>query len=216
MELDEVMRTTFTCRDFTDQQVEDSDIEEIIELARFAPSGGNRQPNRVVVVREPGTKAVLRDCATPPLRVYMEQVGAGEAPWNTINPTTVDAEALLAETGPIDFLQFLENAPVLLCIGADLSEIASFDVTLDRVGVISGASIYPFAWNILLAARSRGMGGALTTFSTYGEPRAQEVLGFPPHVALAAVMPLGYPRKQLTKLSRKPVADIVRYERWTD
>jgi len=47
-------------------------------------------------------------------------------------------------------------APVLLMLCVDLSVIASTDADLDRVGVISGASIYPFAWSILLAARAEG------------------------------------------------------------
>lgn len=216
MELSEVIRTTFACREFVDEPVDDADIEAIIELARFAPSGGNRQPNRVVVVRDAETRRVLRESATPTMRVYVEQTTAGEAPWNTIEPSSVDHVEVMAGDEPIEFLSFLETAPVLLCIGVDLSVVASFDRFHNRVGVISGASIYPFVWNLLLAARDRGLAGALTTMCCGDEARVQEQLGFPAHVALAAVVPLGRPVKQLTKLSRKPVADIVRYERWTD
>lgn len=216
MELSEVMRTTFTCRSFTDQPVTDADIEAIVELARFAPSGGNRQPARVVAVRDQTTKAALRRAAEPAMRVYMAQVGAGEAPWNTITPTTVDVDERWNAAEPVDFVQFVEDAPVLLVVGADLSVVASFDSVLDRVGVISGASIYPFVWNLLLAARDRGMGGALTTMVAGMEAEAQRLVGFPDHVAVAAVVPIGYPVKQLTKLRRKPVEEILRHERWDD
>jgi nitroreductase len=216
MDLSLAMTTTFACREFTDEPVTDEQIEAIIELARFAPSGGNRQPNRVVVVRNPDTKHRLRIIAERAMRVYLAQVAADEAPWNTINRTSVDVEALWNGDESVPFLQFLEDAPVLLAIGADLSQIASFDSGLDRVGVISGASIYPFVWNILLAARSMGLAGALTTMTSADETWAQGVLGFPSHVAVAAVVPLGRPRKQLTKLTRAPVSDLVRYERWTD
>jgi len=82
--------------------------------------------------------------------------------------------------------------------------------------VISGASIYPFVWNLLLAARDHGLGGALTTVCSGVEGEGERLLGFPPEVALAAVVPLGYPVKQLTKLSRKPVGELLRYERWSD
>ena len=47
-DLDTVMRTTFACREWTDEPVADDEIEAIVDLARFAPSGGNRQPNRLV------------------------------------------------------------------------------------------------------------------------------------------------------------------------
>jgi len=216
MELDEVMRTTFSCREFTDEPVSDADIEAIIDHARFAPSGGNRQPARVVAVRDRDTLAALRSCAEPAMRVYLAQMAAGEAPWNTIDPSSVDIAERWHAAEPVEFLRFLDNAPVALCVGVDLSVVASFDSQLDRVGVISGASIYPFVWNILLAARNRGLAGALTTMCVGQEAAAQDLLGFPDHVALAAVVPLGHPVRQLTKLSRKPVADLLRYERWSD
>ncbi|MFN3215809.1 MAG: nitroreductase family protein [Acidimicrobiales bacterium] len=216
MELAEVMTTAFSCREFTDEPVSDADIEAMMALARFAPSGGNRQPWRVVAVRDGATKTALRRAAEPAMRVYMAQVAAGEAPWNTIVPTSVDVEERWNADDPVEFLAFLEAAPVLLCVGVDLSVVASFDSRLDRVGVISGASIYPFVWNLLLAARDRGLAGALTTMCVGEEAAAQEALGFPSHVALAAVLPIGHPRRRLTKLSRLPVDDLLRYERWDD
>ena len=80
--------------------------------------------------------------------------------------------------------------------------------------MISGASVYPFVWNILLAARHEGLGGTLTTMPVIGESKIQELLGIPSHVALAAVIPMGRPVKQLTKLRRKPVEEIASLERW--
>jgi len=85
---------------------------------------------------------------------------------------------------------------------------------MTRVGIISGASIYPFAWNILLAARHEGFAGTITTLAAAQEPRLQERLGLPRHVAVCAVMPLGRPVRQLTKLRRKTVAEFAMVERW--
>ena len=108
----------------------------------------------------------------------------------------------------------LKGAAVVLVIGVDLKVVASTDQNLERVGVISGASIYPFAWNILLAARHEGFAGTITTLAIAEEPRIQALLGIPSHVAVAAVMPLGRPVKTLTKLKRKPVAEFAMLERW--
>jgi len=80
--------------------------------------------------------------------------------------------------------------------------------------VISGASIYPFAWNVLLAARQEGFAGTITTLAVAQEPKIQALLGIPAHVAVAAVMPLGRPVKQLTRLKRKAVEEFATLERW--
>jgi nitroreductase len=92
--------------------------------------------------------------------------------------------------------------------------VASTDQYLDRVGIISGASIYPFAWNILLTARHEGYGGTITTLAVAQEPKLKELLDIPPHIAVCAIMPLGRPVRQLTKLRRKPVPEFAMRERW--
>ena len=214
MELYEVMRTTFAAREFTEQPVSDATIAKILEEARFAPSGGNRQGWHVLVVREDASRAVLRDLIAPQMQRYVAQVKAGEAPLNTINPSRVSAEQTAQTQVPQTMLDNLTGAPVILLVFVDLSVVASFDSHLDRVGVISGASIYPFVWNILLAARNEGLGGTLTTFAAGAEEEVKAHFGVPSEMALAAMIPMGQPVKQLTKLTRKPVADFVRKEHW--
>ena len=214
MELYEVMRTTFAAREFTDQPVSDGTIAKILEEARFAPSGGNRQGWKVLVVREDSSRAVLRELIAPQMRRYVAQVKAGEAPLNTIHTSRVSDEEVAVTQVPERMLDNLTGAPVLLLVFVDLSVVASFDRHLDRVGVISGASIYPFVWNILLAARHEGLGGTLTTFAAGAEADVKAHFGVPDEMALAAMIPMGQPVKQLTKLTRKPVADFVRKEHW--
>ena len=53
----------------------------------------------------------------------------------------------------------------MLVITVDLRYVAAMDQHLDRIGVVSGASVYPLVWNILLAARNEGYGGTLTTMA---------------------------------------------------
>ena len=66
--------------------------------------------------------------------------------------------------------------------------VAAIDQNLDRIGVIPGASVYPFVWNILLAARNEGYGGVLTTMAVAEEPRVKELLGIPDDYAIAAAV----------------------------
>jgi nitroreductase len=214
-ELEHVMRTTFAAREFTDDPVPDEDLVAILDLARFAPSGGNRQGWTVIAVRDPDTKAQVVRHGAAALRLYVAQRAAGENPWNTIDPSSIDPASIdHDDDAAIDWYLAIAEAPVLLVIGVDLKVVASVDRDLDRVGVASGGSIYPFVQNLLLAARARGYAGTLTTFFSAEESQVQQVLGLPSHIALAALIPLGRPRRELTKLTRKPVSDFARLERY--
>jgi len=214
MDLDEALRTTFSCRDFTADPLPDAVLTEILDRARFAPSGGNRQGWKVIVVRDASTRAKLAKLTEFGAKRYIAQQKNGENPWNTIDPPRVDA-ATIERTEPMPrLIEPVLRAPVILVICVDLKVVASTDQDLDRVGIISGASIYPFAWNILLAARGRGYAGTITTLAVAQEPKVKELFGLPPHVAVAAVMPLGRPVKQLTKLRRKEVPEFTMVERW--
>lgn len=213
MELTDVMRTTFACREFTDEPVPDDVIYQILDVARFAPSGGNRQGQRVIVVRDPEVRGRLADLCRPAMVRYMVQASRGEPPWNTVLPTTVDDDELARVRVESPFLDSLSQVPVVLVVAVDLSVVASFDRHIDRVGVISGASVYPFVQNILLAARNLGYGGVITTSLASQEPAAQALLGLPPHHAIAAMIPLGRPKRQLTKLRRRPVEQFATLER---
>ncbi len=214
MELDQVMRTAFAAREFVDEPVPDEVLYRILDNARFAPSGGNRQGWRVIIVRDRDTRAALRQLIVPTLQLYLAQMQAGESPFNTVNESRVDPALARDVTVPESLLDNVVGAPALLVVCVDLSVVASFDRDLPRIGVISGASIYPFVWNILLAARNEGYGGALTTFLTGREPDAQKLLGLPEHLAVAALLPIGRPVKQLTALRRNPVEDFAMLDRW--
>lgn len=214
MELTDVMRTTFACREFTDEPMPDDVLYRVLDTARFAPSGGNRQGQRVIVVRDADTRRKLADLCRPAMLRYMVQTRHGEAPWNTVLPSAVDTDALGDWRVESPFLDGLAEVPVVLIVAVDLSVVASFDSELDRIGVISGGSIYPFVQNILLAARDAGYGGVITTSIASAESAAQELLGLPPHYAIAAMIPLGRPVRQLTRLRRRAVEEFTTVDRF--
>lgn len=214
MELYDVLRTTFAAREFTTDPLPDETLVKILDNARFAPSGGNRQGARVIVVRDRKMREDIAALTVPAARRYAAQRQAGENPWNPVDPPRVSAEAIARTAVPASLTEPLLRAPVALVVCVDLKVVAATDQHLDRVGIIGGASIYPFVWSILLGARNEGFGGVLTTIAVAEEPKLRELLGIPPHVAVAAVVPLGRPVKQLTKLRRKPVAEIAMHERW--
>ncbi len=214
MELYEVMRTTFAAREYTGDPMPDEVLYEILENARFAPSGGNRQGNRVIVVRDAETRDSLAKLNEPAAKRYIAQINAGESPWNAVTPTKVTAEDIEATPAAPMLMEPFRNASVVLVFIVDLKAVASIDQNLDRVGVVSGASIYPFVWNVLMGARQAGFGGALTTLAIAQEPKVKALLNIPDDFAVSAVVPLGRPVKQLTKLKRRPVEELATRERF--
>jgi nitroreductase len=80
--------------------------------------------------------------------------------------------------------------------------------------VVSGASVYPLVWNILLAARSEGYGGTLTTMAVPEEVQIRDLLSIPDTHAVAALLPLGKPTRQLSKLHRRPVEEFTTRDRF--
>jgi nitroreductase len=214
MELFDVMRTTFAAREFTDDPLPDSTLYRIIDNARFAPTGGNRQGTHIIAVRDAAVRERLAELTIPGAQRYLAQAKAGESPWNPIKPTGVSA-ATIADTKVADqFTEPLRRAAVVLVITVDLAYVAAMDQDLDRIGVISGASVYPLVWNILLGARNEGYGGTLTTMAVPEEPRVRELLGIPDTHAVAAVVPIGKPVRQLSKLRRRSVEEFTTRDRF--
>jgi nitroreductase len=212
MELSDVLRTTAAVREFTDEPVTDEQLYAVLELARFAPSGGNRQGGHVTVVRDRATRERLVELTAPGAKRYGAQVAAGENPWNTVVPSRVTDEEVAAFPVPPHFERPILEAPVLLVVSVDLAVVAATDSQLDRVGVVAGGSVFPLAWNILVAAREQGLGGTLTTMAVAEEAGVKELLHLPDSHALATIIPLGHPVKQLTKLRRAAVEEFATLE----
>jgi len=218
MELLQAMRTTPSTREFTDDPLPDDVLYEILENARFAPNGGNRQAWRVIVVRDPTTKQEIANLYELGMREYAAHTRAGLVPFVAAEAhhrsgPAVDLEA--ARKVPLDRdASYLAKVPVLLVILVDLANLSAVDSGLDRLSLSAGASVYPLAHNILLAARDLGYGGHITSVLARQEPALRELLGIPSNYALATMLPLGKPVKEITKLRREPVEQFVSVERF--
>lgn len=208
-----LLRSTGAVRRFTDRTVDDSVVHDILDDARFAPSGGNRQPWRVAVVRDRALRRQLGDLMQPVWDDYIAVRNSGRTPYNVVDGEP-DPAAGPAAHAPNELLDDIESAPVVLAVAADMRLIAMMDSQLDRSALTGGGSIYPFCWNLLLAARRRGLGGVLTTFLSRAEPQAAPLLGLPEHHALAATIVLGYSEHQATKLTRQPVESFTTIDRF--
>jgi nitroreductase len=205
----ELLRTTGAARRFTSDRVEPAVVHQMLDDARFAPSGGNRQPWKVAVIEDRTVRRQLGDLMQPVWDEYMARPAA-VTPFNAID----DIEPVAVEHVDNDLLSSIEDIPVVLVIAADLRRIALMDGSLDRVPITGGASIYPFCWSLLLSAHSRGLGGVMTTFLSRVEASAAPLLRLPAHHALVATIFLGAPEHLSTRLTREPVERFATVDRF--
>jgi nitroreductase len=228
MDLLDVMTTTPATREFSDEPLPDSVLYSILDHARFAPNGGNRQAWHVTVVRDPDRKrkiAELWEVAQREDHAFyvagLVPFVASEAYWR--NPPGEPSEQPIdlekarrtpvagrAGTTPRSII----SAAALLLVTVNLSRVTAMDSGLGRLSISAGGSVYPFAHNVLLAARNAGFGGVITTVLVRQEPAVKELLGIPADHALACTIPLGKPKREITRLRRNRVDEFATLERF--
>jgi nitroreductase len=210
-DLYELMRCAPSTRRFRDDPVPRELIERVLDNARFAPSGGNRQGWRVIVVTDPDTRRRLRELYAGPWREYTagarELLDSGQAP----------RRLRVAD----EYAHTFEQAPVHLVVCVVLEALAIVDRDLERPSIVGGASIYPFVQNVLLGLREEGLGAAFTTLLAPVEGEVRALLSIPDGIALAGHISVGYRADPWPKrLSRNPVAEFAFAERygeaWTE
>ena len=197
-------------------------VYRLLDTARFAPNGGNRQAWRVIVVKDPALRRGLRDAYLPGWYEYLAQVSAGLTPWAAVTDRERERLALAGAAGmaaaaaenPGGFAEHLDQVPVMLVLLADLTSLATVDRDADHYTMVGGASIYPFAWSILLAARSEGLAGVMTTMVVRDEAAVKDLLGVPETLSVAGLLALGRPVRQPTRLRREPVESFATVDRF--
>jgi nitroreductase len=215
------LRSTGAVRDYTDEPVPDEVLARVLDTARFAPNGGNRQGWRVIVVKDQRARTALRDLYLSGWYDYMALAAAGLTPWSPLTDRQEEAAALAdasqwAEAGAAapGFAEKLDTAPALLLVLADLGVLATVDRDLPRYTMVGGASIYPFVWSLLLAARSEGLGGVMTSVAVRREAELRALFDIPDTVVAAALVVLGHPVSAARRLKRAPVSSFAWIDRY--
>jgi len=203
MELSEAITTAVTSRYFTDEPVTDEQLKPAFDYARFAPQGGNRQPVRFVVVRDPEVRRQLAEWYLVPWKGYLEAAQTGDV--------AIGAEGVQRVLRNADhFAEHLHEIPALVVACAELDGVHPTDTELDRLSVVGGGSIYPAVQNFLLGCREANLGAALTTLLCMYEPQVKELLSIPDGVITAAHIAVGHRTKPFpTKLDRIPLSEVV-------
>jgi nitroreductase len=195
MSLFDAIHSQRAIRHFSEQPVSDEAIETILHATICAPSGGNRQPWRFVVMRDAEIKRRLGQW-------YL-------AAWQA---ATANMEAL---TQPYrhgaELAQQMANVPVLILACIDHGDTGPGPGPITR-----GASIYPAVQNLLLAAHALGLGTVLTTLHTRYEREMKALLHIPETVETAALIPIGHPAEgvRLGHARRRPLSEVVFHDTW--
>lgn len=189
VELYTAMSTTRAVRRLRPDPVPDDVLKRVLTAFTWGPSGGNRQPWRLVVVRDASVKTEMQRLYSQLWRPYAEQGrrSARQLPAQQLERVERNLNAgdhLAANLGQV---------PVLVVVCFDPRGLAVTDVGLERVSVVGGASIYAAVQNMLLACRAEGLGCVLTTLLCQVEPQIRALLDIPEPWSTAACVPIGYP-----------------------
>ena len=205
------MSTLRAVRRLRPDPIPDEVLDRVLQAAVWAPSGGNLQPWRMLVVREPGLKQALRDLYLPEWQAYtkiytqrLESLPAGK---RKKDERTLHAGNLLAEN--------FHQAPAILIFCFNPAWMAITDAHLERPSVVGGGSVYPAVQNCLLACRAEGLGCTITTLLCQQEEAVKKLLSIPDDWHTCAAVPIGYPELGgHGPIKRRPITEMAYDDHW--
>lgn len=198
MDVIEAMETCRAIRYFKPDPIPEEIIRKVIYAATRAPSPGNSQGWDFVVVRDPALKAQIA-----------EAIGAPFGQMRAVMPALDDPEVKLMTEGADHLVSSLGQVPVLIFVcGAPCYPPQA------PMEQFVWPTLYPATQNLLVAARSLGLGTTLTTFHMLAQAQIRSLLGIPDDVRIAATVPMGWPERPFGTVKRKPVDEVVHWDRW--
>ncbi|MFD4674045.1 nitroreductase family protein [Lentzea sp. NPDC058450] len=196
----EAIMTTRAIRRFTDEPVSDDDVWTCLRAAQQAPSGGNVQPTRYLVVTDPDVRTEVGKLYRSAFTKYTE-----------IAPERTDAVGLRIGRSANHLADTLASVPVIVFFL--MPRLPSLVEGID-IGPVH-ASVYPAVQNFCLAARALGLGTTLTTVIRVHQAETLELLGVPEQWEIAAMVPLGHPAEQFSVAKRREVSKLTSFNRWS-
>jgi len=207
----EAMSTLRAVRRLRPDPLPDDVLGRILQAAAWAPSGGNVQPWRVVVAKDPVVRRGLGDLYRPQWSSYSK--GARRGLEMLEGEARAKQERMLAAADHLG--EHFGDAPVILVFCFNPEHMAITDADLPRASVVGGGSVYPAVQNTMLACRAENVGVTLTTLLCFEEDAVRELLKIPDPWYTCAFMPIGYPvGKGHGPISRRPVSKLAYLDGW--
>jgi nitroreductase len=201
-DLSEIIQTTRAMRRLKPDPVPDALIQQILQAAVAAPSGGNRQQWRFLVVKDPVIKRRVQHY----YKRALDEVVAPRYRTSPPPPGMIREQYERQLEAVIYLTEHFHEAPVWI--------VACLDEGQATPTRWSGASIYPAVQNMLLTARALGLGATLTTRHLLYETQVEEIFSLPPGVHSYAILPIGYPLGRFGPVGRGPLSEVVYLDNW--
>ncbi len=190
--------STRALRRFKPDPVPDDVLFQLFDAAIQAPSGGNAQDWRFVVITEPQTKQRIQ--------AWFEEAWTRYQPRYAADPSLMDAlprSQRLSLKSTSHLVRHLASVPVIVAVCGLRGKHST-----------PGGSVFPAVQNLLLAARALGLGGSITNFAGAHEADLLPLLGIPADQQVYCLIPLGYPLDRQGPVRRRPVKRVVYWNRW--
>ena len=189
IDLYEAMSTLRAVRRLKPDPIPEATLNRVLEAASWAPTGGNVQPFRIIVVRD---RAKLGRLGELYGTIWADYAAARRRGFDGLPAEEIERQEKMFDAGNYLADHFAEM-PALLVFCFNPKNMAITDAKLDRISVVGGGSIYTAVQNVLLACRAEGLGCVLTTLLCQVEPEVRELLAIPDPWGTAAAIPIGYP-----------------------
>jgi nitroreductase len=202
----EVMYNCRAMRRLQPDPVPEELLIELISAGNQAPSGSNLQAARWIVVRDPNVRATLAHLNKKSVESYIgPQPGRPtELPHQTAEKRQRMLDAVIWQADN------MQNIPALIIACYEFAE----PVDSGNTGR-AGGSIWPGVQNVLLAARALGLGAAPTTLGLQNRAAVKATLNLPENMEAICLIPVGYPIGNFGSVTRKPIAKVMRWDRWS-
>jgi nitroreductase len=194
MPIGEAIFTQRSIRRFRPDPIAAQDLELLIEAANKAPSGGNRQPGRFLVLTDP---ALIREFGALYREAWWAKRRDEKRPWTRREEIPAEDRGSVAAARLAD--EILDAPCIVLAL---------------TTGKGQASSIIPAVQNLMLAARALGIGSVPTTLHAQVLERVYALLGIPNEMEFHLCIPLGYPRGQFGATQRRPTAETTYLNRW--
>lgn len=197
MDVIEAMETCSAARYLKPDPVPQDLIERVIYAATRASSPGNSQEWDFIVVRNPEAKQKIRDLLAPRFKAMAVQ-RSGRVTGRMI-------------AGAIHLAETLNEVPAIIFICGPVAYPPNAPMEQ-----FVWSALYPAAQNLIVAARALGLGTTFTTFHMLMESDLRGLLSIPQEIKFGVMIPIGWPQNDFVKVKRKPISEVIHWDKWSD
>src|ERR1700758_4287556 len=195
----EAMETCSAARYLKPDPVPQELLERVIYAATRASSPGNSQEWDFVVVRNEETKRKIRDLLVPRFKAMRAEMPT---------PGRVTSKML---AGAMHLAETMDAVPAIIFVCGPVAYPPNAPMEQ-----FVWSALYPAAKNLIVAARSLGLGTTFTTFQMFMESELRELLGIPEEIKFGVMIPIGWPQNDFVKVKRKPIFKVIHWDKWSD